>query len=483
MKRPSIFVLCIILFSLMVNNGIAGSKMAVTTLSEKALAYYNQGQDLLDKLRLQDANEHFKKAIAEDDQFAMAYLNLAFTAQTAKSFFENIDKAVALADNVSEGERLQILALQAGAQGDAMTQRQHVEKLAKLFPNDERALNALAVVYFVQQEYEPAIELYEKIIAINPNFSPPYNQLGYAQRALGNYDKAESAFQQYIKLIPDDPNPYDSYAELLLKLGRYDESIAQYRKALEKDPHFVISFTGIATNLDLQGKGGAAREELQKLYASARNDGERRTAHFATAISYVYEGKIEQAVAEIKKSRALAEGISDAAAMAGDIATIGNILLEAGQPDDAQKAYKKSLTVILESDLSQENKDQAKLQFLFSEAVVAAKTGDIEKAQEKAELFLKGAKVNNSPFTIRQAHMALGIVALAAEQFETAVAELKQANQQNPYNLYRLAKAYKGAGDEKLAKSYCEQSANFRALSSMNQAFIQSKAEKMLATL
>lgn len=57
MKRLSIFVLCIILFSLMVNNGIADSKMTVTTLSEKALAHYNQGQDLLDKLRVQDANE------------------------------------------------------------------------------------------------------------------------------------------------------------------------------------------------------------------------------------------------------------------------------------------------------------------------------------------------------------------------------------------------------------------------------------------
>ena len=57
------------------------------------------------------------------------------------------------------------------------------------------------------------------------------------------------------------------------------------------------------------------------------------------------------------------------------------------------------------------------------------------------------------------------------------------ASQQNPYTFYKLALAY--AGDENIeeAKRYAEMSAKFNALTSMNQAFVQKKAEDMLASL
>jgi tetratricopeptide (TPR) repeat protein len=483
MKKQLVVLLTAVFLIGLMSLSTAGTKMKVTTPSERALEHYYTGLDLSEKLRGQDAIAHYKMALSEDPKMAMAYVNLAFVSTSAKSFFKNVDKAIALIDNVSEGEQLQIMALQAAANGDAMEQLKNAEKLVKIYPENVRALNGLAQVHFGQQNFDKAINLYDKVIAINPEYSPPYNQLGYAHRALGNYDKAEAAFQKYIELIPDDPNPYDSYAELLLKLGRYDESIAQYQIALEKDANFVISFRGIATNYDLQGEGKAARKELKRLLDSAKNDGQRRTAHFSTAISYIYEGNMEKAIDAVKTSHALAEAINDAAAMSGDHTAIGNILLEAGKPEAALDAYKKALDLVLESDLSQKNKDNAELQFVFQKSMVAAKLGELEKAQEKADTFFKGAKETQNPFTIRQAHMAMGVVALKAKKYDAAIKHLTHANQQNPYNLYRLAKAYKGAGDADMAKSYCEKAANFHALSSLNQAFIQSKAESMLAAL
>ena len=136
--------------------------------------------------------------------------------------------------------------------------------------------------------------------------------MGYAYRTEGRYGEAEQAFKKYVELIPDDPNPYDSYAELLMKMGRFDESIAQYRKALEQNPQFAPSYIGIASNLMFQGKYDASRAEAGKLYAGARNDGEKRAAMFQNTVTYVEEGKFDLALAELDKQYALGAGDDDA---------------------------------------------------------------------------------------------------------------------------------------------------------------------------
>ena len=63
------------------------------------------GRDLSEKLQAQESIEHFKKAVTLDPEFASAELALANSAPTAKDFFEHLNKAVALADKTSEGER------------------------------------------------------------------------------------------------------------------------------------------------------------------------------------------------------------------------------------------------------------------------------------------------------------------------------------------------------------------------------------------
>ena len=94
-----------------------------------------------------------------------------------------------------------------------------------------------------------------------------------------------------------------------------------------------------------------------------------------------------------------------------------------------------------------------------------------------------GQKPGIMLFQIRLAHELAGMIALKESKYELAQQEFKLANQQNPYNLYRMALACKGSGDSEAAKMYCEKAAKFNALNNMNYAFIKSKAEKMLASL
>ncbi|MGH7451892.1 MAG: tetratricopeptide repeat protein, partial [bacterium] len=386
-------------------------------------------------------------------------------------------------DKVSEGERLWILGVQAGVDGHPMKQREYYQKLVAAYPDDERAHNLLGNYFFGQQEFAQAIEEYKKVTAIAPNFSQPYNQLGYAYRSLENYPEAEKAFKKYIELIPNDPNPYDSYAELLLKLGRFDESIKQYQAALSYNPNFVASYIGISTDLSLQNKHAEAITQLQKLYDIARDDGERRAALFAKTVVYVDQGNVQMALAELDKQYALGEKINDAAAMSGDLGTMGNILYESGKYDEALAKFEKSLQLTEASNLSQAIKENAKRGNLYNAGRVALMKKDLATAKAKAEAFRTQAETAKNTFQIWLAHELAGSIALAEKNYDQAIAHFQKANQQNPYTLYRLALAYEGKGDVKNAKESYKKAARFNALSNLNYSFMRKKAEQKLAAI
>ncbi len=337
-------------------------KIPITSSSEDARKEFLQGRDLADRLLGQESLQHFDRAIALDPDFASAELARANNSPTAKEFFAHQLKASVLADKVSDGEKLLILANEAGANGEVVKQKDFLEKVAAAYPNDERAQFAVANYYFGQQQLEEAVAHYKKATVLAPSFSPAYNVLGYAYRQQGDYANAEQAFKKYVELIPNDPNPYDSYAEMLMKMGRFDDSIAQYRKALAIDPHFVPSHFGLSGDLMYKGQPEQARAELESMADQARNDGEMRTAYFGMAVVAADGGQFEKAAQAIDKEYAVAEKKSDVAAMAADLQAKGNILVAAQKYDEAAKQFARSLELTEGSTLSQEIKDNAKLQ-------------------------------------------------------------------------------------------------------------------------
>jgi tetratricopeptide (TPR) repeat protein len=454
-------------------------KVPITTKSNDARAEFLQGRSLSEKLLAQESLQHFDKAISLDPEFATAELARANSSPTAKEFFEHLNKAVSLADKASDGEKLFILANEAASNGDVVKQKDALDKLVAEYPNDERAHFNLGNYYFGQQNLDLAIEQYRKATELAPSYSPAYNILGYAYRQQGNYAAAEQAFKKYIELIPNDPNPYDSYAELLLKMGRFDDSMAQYRKALSIDPHFVPSHFGISANLMYMGKPAQADEELQRMASQARNDGELRTALFGMAVVAADSGNFDKAAQQLDKEYAVAEKKNDVAAMAADLQAKGNILAQTSNLGLAQQQFDRSLQLIEGSSLSQEIKDNAKLLHHYNLAGLDIRKKDYAAAKREAEEFSQGAAVSKNPAQLKQAHELDGRIALAEKDYDKAIAELQQANQQDPRNLYLLSQAYQGKGDSTKAKELYTKAAEFYSLPQLNYAFVRIKAQKM----
>ncbi|MEP7227872.1 MAG: tetratricopeptide repeat protein [Gemmatimonadales bacterium] len=459
----------------------SGAKVPVTTKSEEARKLYREGQVLFDQIRFHDAHQKFQQAAAKDPEFAMAHYQLATTSPSNKEVVAHTKEAVALAGKASEGERLAILGLQAGVNGDPAKALEYAKEAVKKYPDDERARQNLAFAYSTQQDNEKAVDELNKAIEINPNFATAYNSLGYAYRLVDKNADAEKAFKKYIELVPNDPNPYDSYAELLMRLGRFDESIAQYRKALALDPHFIGSHAGIAGDLMYQGKHGQAIAEAQKLEGAARDDGERRFGMFTQTVIYADQGRTDQALRQMEKQYAFDSKGGDQAQVAGDAEVIGDILLDAGKPDQALKRYQQAVDLRMNSGLSPEAKEDATLAQHYDLARVALAKNDLATAKSEAAEYLKGAEAKQNGRRTQQAHELAGTIALKEKNFDQAISELKQTNQQDPYVVYVLALAFQGKGDKTKAAELFKQSAESYTLPTLNYALIRAKARRQAA--
>jgi predicted negative regulator of RcsB-dependent stress response len=168
--------------------------------------------------------------------------------------------------------------------------------------------------------------------------------------------------------------------------------------------------------------------------------------------------------------------------MVGDQQLKGNILLEMGKIDDAQKAYEAGLKLNSESNLSQEIKDNAALFHHYNLARIALARKDLAKAKTETDTFQKGAEQKKNSFLIKQGHELLGRIALQEKNYDSAIAELNQSNLQNPGDLFLLGEAYQGKGDAAKAKEFFTKAAKFNSLPLLPYALVRNKAEKSIAT-
>jgi len=457
-------------------------KVPVTTSSDEARALYAEGIALADNLHFIEANQAFAKAVEIDRDFAMGYLRLAQSSQSAAAFFKAVGLAEENAKNGTEGEQLYIRALIAGAENDQEMQLEYLVALMSMYPRDERTHMQVANYFTGQQNFADAVKHYGHATAINPEYAAAFNALGYAHRNNDNLAAAREAFARYVEVIPDEANPYDSYAELLLEMGEYDESIENYRKALEINPNFISAYAGITVAQSLQGDAEAAQAAAAEMLAAARNDGQKQGAMFRSVTSHLFAGNIEAALNVSQQRFTAAAADDNHTTMGGILEYMGDIVVVSGDGGRALGYYVSALKHRQASNLNDANKAQAERAYLFKAAIAAMVVGDHETLASRAAEYSAVAEIDGTASERLRIHELAGYVAAVNGDLTTSAAELAQANQLDPIVLYYSAVANNGIGDKAKAKDLATRAASRNTLSP-NLPFFRREALKLLEAL
>jgi len=455
-------------------------KVPITTASDEARELFRQGRALSDDLLIVEANKLFRQAVEADPGFAMGHLMVAFTAQTNAEFFAAVGKADEYASGASEGEQLTIAALVAASENDQVAQRQALQKVMEMYPQDERTHVGMANFLVGIQDFEGAAEHFEMAVEINPDFATAHNALGYAYRNLEDFDRARAAFERYVELIPDQANPYDSLAELLMEMGNYDESIENYRKALAINRNFPASYAGLTINYSLKGNPELAQEAADQMLRAARNFGERQGAMFQSVTSHLFAGNVEDAMKVCDQMLAEADVKGNQSAMGGIYEYMGDVMLSKGEADKAVEYYDAALDHRLASVLNEANKAQAARAHLYKTAIAAMVGDHGDTAAAKTAEYLVATDAAGTAFEQKRRHQLSGFFAMYNEDFESAGSHFAQSSQLNPVVLYWSAVVNQELGNTDKAKDLAMRAANRNTLSA-NLPFFRDAALEMLA--
>lgn len=467
--------LVIFAMALIVGCGQKAKDISYTTSSADARRYFMEGLQKNDDVMLNDARILLQRATEADSNFAMAYYYLAVTAPNADDFRKYLEKAVSLIDRASEPEKLAILALQAQNDDQNDLAQQYLEKLAALFPEGVQANYLLGSFYFGQQQWSLAKAQFDKVIAIDAKFAPAYNLLAYCYSNQDKYIEAIEALKKYAALRPNDSNPHDSMGEMYLYLGNYEKSIAEYTEALKLEPKFIFSIVGIGHNYVFLEQYDKARSEYEKIAGAAANWSDTSTAYFWTALTYIYEGNYNQAIEIFRKQLEFVKSHNDINMEAIIYGQIARLYYEQGDYNMALQESAKERQIAQNPLLSESAKDGFLRNCDFTEALIYAKQGQLEKARDLVDSFVKSAEDSKSFIEDKNMHGLEGIVAYLDNDFNLAIEELTKSNEQNPYMMYYLALSYEKAGTKDKAQEEFGKIVDFNR-NSFDYAFVRPKA-------
>ncbi|MPY86955.1 MAG: tetratricopeptide repeat protein [Luteitalea sp.] len=236
--------------------------------------------------------------------------------------------------------------------------------------------------------------------------------------------------------------------------GQHDEAVALYRKVLERTPESFDAHYGIARALDLSGRYDEARR------------------HFARAIALASDGAKDQALRMMGVSRTFVRDATGAATYfrqvfdrrvaAGDVGgaaevanELGRVYLELGNPARAYQWYRTGYEMAArEPDRPAALIELVELRWAHAQARIAVRRGDASEAQQQAAVVKALLDKGSNPDQRIHYPYLRGYINFHLQDYEGAIAELQQADQEDPFILLLLAQAFEHSGKTDRARDY-----------------------------
>ncbi len=237
--------------------GIGNASLKITTSSDAAQAYFNQGLRLLHDFWDFEAYRAFKEAARLDPSAAMAYWGEFEALNMHGPLMDDgraaLEKAKALADKVSDHERFYIRAAEHEARGnkpDEKSAYQHeMEALIDQYPDDvdARALLALGVMSGYDSEGHPREgELYSQSILLNLLATHPDNAAAnhYWIHAMEDSSRPELALHSADilgSMAPNSGHMVHMPGHIYWRVGDYEKARQSFSDSARVDEAYMAA--------------------------------------------------------------------------------------------------------------------------------------------------------------------------------------------------------------------------------------------------
>ncbi len=213
-------------------------------------------------------------------------------------------------------------------------------------------------IHFQNREYDKAISAYNKAIELNKSFGWPYNNLAHTYLAMNKFAEASLLYEKSASLLEKDEEKaaaWNSLGNIYRHLDEYEKALAAYQKADELDPQnagqrdnlnaakLIPNSRSAQVWLELGNlffKFGSYKEAADSYANAVEIDPSSGWAHSNLAMSFVFQGKYQEAVSVYMQSINLFDNDKDKTVTWN---RLGNVYRKMNDEDNARKAYQTAV--------------------------------------------------------------------------------------------------------------------------------------------
>jgi tetratricopeptide (TPR) repeat protein len=238
--------------------------MLSTTLM-RAITETNLGVALQAEGRLDEATDHYRRAIALQPDYPPVYNNLA-TALRAKGqigdAIATYQRAISMRPEYPEAEyNLANVLMDAGKPAEAV---EHFRIALRTIPASVDVHNNLGIALMGEGKRDDAIAEFRAALQVDPDSAKTHRNLADTLASAHQYDEAIGHFHRAAQIDPADASAHYDLGSLLLEIDRLEEAIAEFRAALTIDPKSVQAHNNLGIALGSQGRMGEAIDQFRQ---------------------------------------------------------------------------------------------------------------------------------------------------------------------------------------------------------------------------
>lgn len=220
-----------------------------------------------------------------------------YRANRLQPFAPYLDPMV---DDLARESRNSTLLLRVSSEANLAVNAEWAEYLTRraleFDPDNPEAVVKLGRVLRTIGRNEEALEFFQRYHQMVPGDFLGLAHIGSCLSAMGRYQEAESYLRRAVAGI-DDPQTHYNLGLLLSITDRTSDAIAEYEKALARDPMHGDARLNMATALARQGRMDQALRELTRL---VDQDPDNAVARTNLGVVLLQLGKVEQARAQLE---------------------------------------------------------------------------------------------------------------------------------------------------------------------------------------